>query len=172
MAKAKALLKQAGVSLPVPVVLTVTNSPDQQQVAEVIQSMAAEAGFVVTLKVMEFASSLQAAYAGNFQAFMIGWSGRVDPDGNMWQLLHSSGTFNYGRWSNLAADAALDAASILTDPAARKERYAAFWALQREDLPLVYLWTVKNVVGMKAGLNGFVQVPDGLIRLRGLRMSP
>ena len=42
--RAKALLKQAGVSTPVPVVLTLTNGPDQQQVGEVIQAMAAEAG--------------------------------------------------------------------------------------------------------------------------------
>ena len=39
-AKAKALLKQAGVPLPVPVTLTVTNRSDDQQAAEVIQSMA------------------------------------------------------------------------------------------------------------------------------------
>ena len=54
--KAKALLKQAGVPLPVPVVLTATTAPDVRQVAEVIQAMAGEAGFDVKLKVMEFAS--------------------------------------------------------------------------------------------------------------------
>ena len=170
--RAKALLQQAGVALPVPVVLTVTNGPDQQQVAEVIQSMAGEAGFDVQVKVMEFASSLQAGYSGNFQAYMIGWSGRVDPDGNMWQLLHSRGTFNYGKWSNPAADALLDDARALSDRAQRRELYAKFWALERQDLPLIYLWTTKNVVGMKKGLQGFEQVPDGLIRLRGLHFTP
>ena len=44
VAKAKALLQQAGVTLPVPVTLTVTNEPDIQQAGEVIQSMASEAG--------------------------------------------------------------------------------------------------------------------------------
>jgi peptide/nickel transport system substrate-binding protein len=71
IAKAKELLKRAGVSLPVPITLTVTNSPDIQQAAEVIQSMTKEAGFDVKLKTMEFASSLQAAYSGDFQAYMI-----------------------------------------------------------------------------------------------------
>src|SRR6476660_6880718 len=37
--KAKALLKQAGLTLPVPVTLTITNQSDDQQTAEVIQSM-------------------------------------------------------------------------------------------------------------------------------------
>ena len=40
VAKAKALLKQAGVPLPVPVTLTITNGSDIQQAGEVIQSMA------------------------------------------------------------------------------------------------------------------------------------
>src|SRR5581483_869900 len=100
VAKAKALLKQAGVPLPVPVTLTVTNGSDVQQAGEVIQSRAGEAGFDVKLNVMEFASSLQAGYAGNFQAYLIGWSGRADPDGNMWQMLHTTGTFNYGHYAN------------------------------------------------------------------------
>ena len=100
VAKAKALLKQAGVPMPVPVTLTITNGSDIQQAGEVIQSMASEAGFDVKIKAMEFASSLQAAYAGDFQAYLIGWSGRADPDGNMWQMLHTGGTFNYGHYSN------------------------------------------------------------------------
>jgi peptide/nickel transport system substrate-binding protein len=121
---------------------------------------------------MEFASSLQAGYAGNFQAYMIGWSGRSDPDGNMWALMHSKGTFNYGRHSNPALDAALDAARVETDPAKRREIYAKAWAIQRQDLPLIYLWTAKNIVGMKQGVTGFQQVPDGLIRLQGVSLQP
>jgi peptide/nickel transport system substrate-binding protein len=172
LARAKELLKQAGVPLPVPVVLTVTNGPDLQQAAEIIQAMEAEAGFDVKVKVMEFASSLQAGYGGDFQAYMIGWSGRVDPDGNMWQLLHSRGTFNYGKWSNPEADKLLDAARLASDLGQRRELYSKFWELERQDLPLIYLWTTKNLVAMKPGLQGFRQVPDGLIRLGGLRVQP
>ena len=172
LARARALLKEAGVALPVPVTLTTSNEADIAQVGEIVQAMANEAGFAVTLKVMEFASSLQAGYAGDFQAYMIGWSGRVDPDGNMWQLLHKGGTFNYGRWDNPAAHALLDQARITAEPEARRALYARFWQYEREDMPLIYLWTAKNVVGLRANLSGFVQVPDGLIRLRGLRRTP
>jgi peptide/nickel transport system substrate-binding protein len=168
--QAKALLRQAGVPLPVTVTITTSNSPDIQQAAEVIQAMAAEAGFDVKLRVMEFASSLQAGYNGDFQAYLIAWSGRADADGNMWQLLHSRGTFNYGRWSNPAADALLDQARIPTDAAERRALYTKFWEIQRQELPLLYLWTSKNVVGMKRSVEGFEQVPDGLIRLRGVRL--
>ena len=169
--RARALLRQAGVTLPVPVTLTLANSPDVQQAAEVIQAMAAEAGFEMKLQVTEFATALQAGYSGNFQAFLIGWSGRSDPDGNTWQLLHTGGTFNYGHWSNPAADAAMDQARATSDPEERRALYAKLWAAERDDMPLVYLYIAKNIVGLKRSLTGFVQVPDGLIRLRGLRFD-
>lgn len=170
-AKALALLKQAGVTTPVPVTLTITNGSDIQQAAEVIQAMEKDAGFDVKIKAMEFASSLQAAYAGDFQAYLIGWSGRADPDGNMWQMLHTGGTFNYGHYTNPDVDAALDGARTVADLAGRRAYYARVWAQERTDLPQIYLWTAKNVVGMKKSVRGFVPVPDGLIRLQGVSLQ-
>ena len=171
VAKAKALLKQAGVPLPVPVTLTATNNPDIQQTAEVIQSMAREAGFDVKIRTMEFASSLAAGYAGDFQAYMIGWSGRSDPDGNMWALLHTGGNFNYGHWHNEKFDALLDQARIESDIGKRRDLYAQAWQQERQDMPLLYLYIARNIVGMKQNLMGFQQVPDGLIRLQGVAFA-
>jgi peptide/nickel transport system substrate-binding protein len=171
VAKAKALLQQAGVAMPVAVTLTTTNGSDIQQAGEVIQSMANEAGFDVKIKTMEFASSLQAAYAGDFQAYLIGWSGRADPDGNMWQMLHTGGTFNYGHYSNAGVDQALDDARTVAAVDQRRAFYARVWEQERKDLPLIYLWTGKNIVGMKKSVSGFQQVPDGLIRLQGVAMG-
>jgi peptide/nickel transport system substrate-binding protein len=171
VAKARALLQQAGVTLPVPITLTITNGSDIQQAGEVIQAMAREAGFEVKLKTMEFASSLQAGYAGDFEAYLIGWSGRADPDGNMWQMLHTGGTFNYGHYSNAEVDRVLDAARTVADVTGRRAFYAKVWEQERKDLPLIYLWTGKNIVGMKRGVTGFRQVPDGLIRVQGVAMQ-
>jgi peptide/nickel transport system substrate-binding protein len=171
VAKAQALLQEAGVATPVPVVLTTTNESDIQQVAEVIQSMARDAGFDVKLKTMEFASSLQAGYAGDFQAYLIGWSGRSDADGNMWALLHTTGTFNYGHYSNANFDALLDQARVESDVGERRDLYARAWQQERQDMPLVYLWIARNIVGMKKNLMGFQQVPDGLIRLQGMSFA-
>ena len=169
--KAKALLKQAGLTPPVKVTLVAPNNPDLQQADEVIQSMASEAGFEVTLQSMEFASSLQAGYRGDFNAYNIAWSGRIDPDGNLYPFLHSGGTFNYGHYDNPAMDDLLDRARITTDSGERRELYRQVVEQERRDLPLTYLWTPKNFVGMRKQVNGFVQVPDGLIRLTGVSLS-
>ncbi len=171
VAKAKELLKEAGVTLPVPVTLTVTNNADAQQTGEVVQSMARDAGFDVKLTAMEFASSLQAGYGGRFEAYAIGWSGRVDPDGNMYQFLHTGGTFNYGHYSNKEVDSLLDQARQTNDFEDRKGLYEKVWQQVRKDMPLIYLYNAKNVVGMKKNLEGFVQVPDGIIRLQGMHFA-
>jgi peptide/nickel transport system substrate-binding protein len=171
VAKARALLQQAGVALPVAITLTITNGSDIQQAGEVIQAMAKDAGFDIKLKTMEFASSLQAGYAGDFEAYLIGWSGRSDPDGNMWQMLHSGGTFNYGHYTDPAVDKALDDARTVAGVTERRAFYAKVWEQERKDLPLIYLWTGKNIVGMKRGITGFQQVPDGLIRLQGVTIQ-
>jgi peptide/nickel transport system substrate-binding protein len=126
----------------------------------------------VKIKTMEFASSLQAAYSGDFQAYLIGWSGRSDPDGNMWQMLHTGGTFNYGHYSDAGVDKALDDARTVAGVDQRRAFYAKVWEQERKDLPLIYVWTGKNLVGMKKSITGFEQVPDGLIRLQGVAMTP
>lgn len=168
VAAAQAMLKQAGVALPVRMTMTVPNNPDLRQAAEIIQAMTKEAGFEVTIRTMEFASSLQAGYAGDFEAYLIGWSGRVDGDANMWPFLHTGGTFNYGHYSNPEVDRLLDEARQRTDASARRTLYGQVWTQERADMPLVYLWIARNIVGMRRDLTGFVQVPDGLIRVKGM----
>ncbi len=172
IARARDLLRQAGVKLPVPVELMGANTPDVQQVAEIVQSMVQEAGFELKIKAMEFSSGLNAGYAGDFNAYLIGWSGRSDPDGNMWQMLHTGGAFNYGKFSSPSMDALLDDARKVSGVDERRALYRRVWDEQRTALPLVYLWIQRNVVGMRRNVDGFVQVPDGLLRVTGVRMLP
>ena len=171
--KAKALLKQAGVTLPVSINLIVPNNPDIRQMGEVIQSMAAEAGFDVKLTAMEFASSLDNAQAGNFQAYMLAWSGRVDPDGNLYSFLHSNtGTQNYGKYSSSEMDKLLDDARLEPDQAKRKALYGQIAVLGQKDLPISYIYTVRYFNGLSAKVGGFKPVADGMIRLQGITLAP
>ena len=89
----------------------------------------------------------------------------------MWQMLHDGGTFNYGHYKNAEVDKALDDARTIADVDQRRASYAKVWAHERDDLPLIYLWSAANIVGLKASLTGFRQVPDGLIRLQGMAIQ-
>mgnify|MGYP003694010903 CR=1 FL=1 len=60
VARAKALLKEAGVTPPVSVDLMVPKGAETEAVSQVIQSMASETGFDMKIRVTEFATSLEA----------------------------------------------------------------------------------------------------------------
>ena len=171
VAKAKALLAEAGVKTPVPLELMVPNNPDTMQAAEVIQSMAAEAGFDVHIRATEFAASLTLSEQGDYQAYAIGWSGRADIDGNIFSFLHSKQAQNVSGYASPTVDSLLDEARRQTGVAQRDALYARMWTEEARDLPITYLWIPRNIVGMTAKLQGFRPVPDGMIRLQGLEMA-
>ncbi len=172
VARARALLREAGVTTPLAVEMTVPNNPDLRQVGEVIQSMAAEAGFAVTLRAMEFASSLQAATRGEFQTYLVGWSGRVDPDGNITTFSRTGGGQNDGRYSNPEVDRLLDAARVELDVAKRRDLYAqAVRIAFGQDVGRIYLWHRKNIMAHSARLTGYRPIADGMIRLQGMRLQ-
>src|SRR6476620_4928826 len=108
VAKAKALLKEAGVTGPISVDFMVPKGAETEAVAQVVQSMASETGFDMKIRVTEFATSLKQAEAGEYQAYMLAWSGRIDPDGNSYVFLHKDAPQNYSAWTNAEADKALD----------------------------------------------------------------
>jgi peptide/nickel transport system substrate-binding protein len=171
VAKAKALLKQAGVALPVKLDMIISNSPDQQQLGEVIQSMAAEAGFAIKLQTMEFASAISTATHGDYQMFLNGWSGRPDADGNLWNFVHSGAPLNDTGYANPQVDGWLEAAREALDMPTRVALYARIARQLDVDLPHIYLYAPMNTVAMTTRLHGFAPVPDGMIRLQSLRMD-
>jgi peptide/nickel transport system substrate-binding protein len=171
LAKAKALMKEAGVTLPVSVDLMVPKGAESEAVAQVIQSMAAEAGFDLKIRVIEFATSFKQAQAGEFQAFLIGWSGRIDPDGNSYVFLHTKAPQNDGGYSNPEADKAMEDARLVTDPAQRKAIYEKLTKAVLNDEPLIYLYHRKLLIAHTTKLEGYRQMPDGLVRVIGLKLK-
>ena len=148
------------------------NNPDLQQADEVIQSMAAEAGFDVTPAIdgVRLLACRRATPATSRPTTSPG-PAAIDPDGNLWPFLHTGGTFNYGHYDSPAMDNTLDRARATTDPEERRALYRDVVERERRDLPLIYLWTPKNLVGLRKEVTGFVQVPDGLIRLTGVSFA-
>jgi peptide/nickel transport system substrate-binding protein len=171
VAKAKALLKESGVTLPVSVDLMVPKGAENEAVAQVIQAMAAETGFDLKIRVIEFATSFKQAQAGEFQAFLIGWSGRIDPDGNSYVFLHSNAPQNDGGYSSPEADKALEDARLVTDPSQRSAIYQKLTKSVLNDEPILYLYHRKLVIAHTTRLEGYKQMPDGLVRVVGLKLK-
>ena len=106
VALAKKLIQESGAKTPIAVDFMVPNNPETRQMAEVLQSMTAEAGFDLKVRVAEFATSLNEAEAGRYQAYALNWSGRPDPDGNVYSFHHTGAPLNYGGYSNPQVDPA------------------------------------------------------------------
>jgi peptide/nickel transport system substrate-binding protein len=171
VAKAKALLKEAGVTPPVSVDFMVPKGAETEAVAQVIQSMASETGFDMKIRVTEFATSLKQAEAGEYQAYMLAWSGRIDPDGNSYIFLHKDAPQNYSAWANEEADKALDDGRLVTDQAQRKAIYEKLTKAVTDEEPILYLYHRRIVIAHTTKLEGYKQMPDGLVRVVGLKLK-
>ena len=171
VAKAKALLKEAGVTGPLAIDFMVPNGAEFRQVAEVLQSMVAEAGFDLKIRLTEFATSLKQAEDGNFQLFLIGWSGRSDPDGNSFVFHLCNAPQNNGKYCDPEVDAAHKLARSKSDPAERKKAYETVTRKQLADGSIIYLYHPQVLVALSDKVEGYKQMPDGLVRVVGLKLA-
>jgi peptide/nickel transport system substrate-binding protein len=172
VAKAKALL--AAVGAPNPIVSLMTpNNPEILQAAQVIQAMAKESGFDIQIQATEFASALQLAAKGDFEAFVLGWSGRTDPDGNIYNFVSCKAppALNVAHYCNEDVDRELNAAREVEARAQRLAHYRKVAEQILQDRPLFYLYHAKLLYAATAKLSGFTPYPDGLIRPQGLRLD-
>ena len=107
VARAKALLAEAGVPNPSFTLMTPTTS-DAQKIAQVVQAMVKEAGFDVKIQSTEFATSLDMADKGQYDAYVLAWSGRADPDGNIYSFDACKQPLNYAGYCKPDVDEILN----------------------------------------------------------------
>ena len=171
VAKAKALLKEAGVTGPIQLDFMVPNGAETRAVAEVVQSMAAEAGFDMKIRVTEFATSLKQSEEGNYQVFLIGWSGRSDPDGNSYSFHVCGQPQNTNGYCDKEVDAAHAEARSKSKFEERKKAYEKVAAKYLTEGAIIYLYHTQVLVAHSDRLEGYKQMPDGLVRVIGLKLK-
>ncbi len=101
--------------------MTPTTS-DAQRLALVVQAMTRDAGFDVKIQAAEFATSLNMADKGDFEAYVLAWSGRADPDGNLFSFHGCKQPLNYAGYCDAETDEAARpvAQRCATRPSARR----------------------------------------------------
>jgi peptide/nickel transport system substrate-binding protein len=168
VAKARALLKQAGIPNPSFTLVTTTTS-DAQRLAQVVQSMAKDAGFDIKIQAMEFATSLNMADKGEYEAYVLAWSGRADPDGNLFNFLACKQPNNYAGYCKPEVDELINKQRVTLDPAERKKLFEQIAAHVMKDRPIVYVYHRNWLWVYTSKLSGLRTVPDGMVRLQGLK---
>jgi peptide/nickel transport system substrate-binding protein len=170
VAKAKALLAEAGVPNPSFTLVTPTTS-DTQRIAQVVQAMVKDAGFEVKIQSTEFATSLDMADKGQFEAYVLAWSGRADPDGNIFSFDACKQPLNYAGYCRADVDEILARSRTARDPSERRKAYDQLAAIVLRDRPIVYLFHRHWLWAYNSKLTGFRPIPDGLVRVQGLRLN-
>ncbi|MEN3305427.1 MAG: peptide/nickel transport system substrate-binding protein [Micromonosporaceae bacterium] len=165
-AAAKAALTQAGVATPVKVSMIIGNTSDGARLGQAIQAQVKDGGFDLQLIPTEFAASLDQTDAGKYQLFQVGWSGRVDPDGNITNFVSTLGSQNIDGYSNSTVDSLLAQARSKADVASRRDLYGQVVTQLHQDAPLIYLYRQKNFTGVARTVVGVQVFGDGLLRFK------
>jgi peptide/nickel transport system substrate-binding protein len=168
--RAKQLLREAGVPNPSFTLMVATTS-DAQRIAQVVQAMAKDAGFDIKIHSTEFATSLNLADKGQFEAYVLAWSGRADPDGNLHTMLACKGPTNYAGYCKQDVESLINQSRTSLEPAQRAAAYDKIAAQVAKDRPIVYLFHRHWLWAHNAKLSGLRTVPDGMVRVQGLKMN-
>jgi peptide/nickel transport system substrate-binding protein len=141
-----------------------SNNPDSLRLAQALQAMVKEGGFDLVIKPVEYASLLDQQDRGDFELLQLGWSGRVDPDANIYNFVGTTGSQNVAGYSSPDVDKLLTDARQAKDQAQRIQLYGqVVTKLQRDD-PLIYLYRQRNLTGVSKKVLGVQTYPDGVIR--------
>jgi peptide/nickel transport system substrate-binding protein len=166
---ARKLLASAGAPHPALTVL-VGNDAVSAQVGQVLQAMVAEAGFEMKIEQRESAALVASTKAGTYDAAIVIWSGRPDPDGNATIWMSCGGFVNWGKYCNKELDGLFTRGAGITDPAQRVPVYRRAVELMQQDRSYLVLYHFTWLWGMSAEVQGFVPMPDGIMRPQGVKI--
>jgi peptide/nickel transport system substrate-binding protein len=169
---ARAKLREAGQPNGFTFTMKIGPGRIEQQVAQVLQSMAGEVGIKINIEILEFGTLLSQLDQHRYEAGRLGWSGRPDPDGNIYAWFVTGGGLNDSAYSNPRVDSLLDAARILSTADLRTRAYADVMNVLNDDLPYLFLWWPKEYKAFTPKLQGFVHNSDGMLRLRTVWLNP
>jgi peptide/nickel transport system substrate-binding protein len=163
-AQAKKLVQQSGFSNPTVHLMVPVGTVALRQ-AQFMQAEEEAVGIHVTIDSTDFVTSLSKADAGTYDTFQIGWSGRVDPDGNIYQFVGTTGSQNDSGYTNPRLDLILNNARKAATDKARQTLYRAAQRIMLNDRPLIYLYHAVTRAGLSKQLSGVALYPDTLLRV-------
>ncbi len=172
IAKAKEYLKAAGKPDGFTFDLKIgSGSPTTTQLAQLIKDQMAKAGITMNIVQEERTVLSTDQMGGNFQMVTFGWSGRADPDGNLYNIFHTGGGLNYGAYSSPPVDDALEKARAASDQSQRKDLYQQAQKLLVDDGAMAFYSFSPAYLIMQPKVQGVSLYPDFMMRLDGASLK-
>ncbi len=169
--QAKAELQMAGMSSATITLETVSGSTLATQQAQFLQSELQPAGIKVNIQQVTFSTLLDDTQTHNFQAAVLGWSGRPDPDGNMYSWFHTGGGNNDMLYSNPQVDKLLEQARVDTDQPTRIKDYQQAEMLIVNDASYVFLGHGISIQASTNKVQNFLLLPTGIMEFNSVYLN-
>src|SRR5436309_752749 len=168
VAQATARLAEGGKPSGFEFTMTTANIPINVQEAEVIQAQLREVGITLKIKLVDAATQLSDGNSRNFEMISYQWSGRPDPDGNIYQFFKTTpGTsLNWSGISNPQLDALLDRSREVSGQAERKKIFGEITKILQDELPMIYIVHPIEPKAFSPRVQGYDPIPDGMMRFK------
>lgn len=171
VARAKQLLVKAGYPNGVKFSVNVINRVLDIQNLELMKAQAAEAGITIEIRAMDSTQAIQDATSHTHQSTFFTWSGRTDPDYQIYAVFVTNGGPNYSDYSNPQVDDLLNKARATYDLKERAGYYKQINELLLEDSPWLFTVYPKVIGAASKKVSGFAIAPDTAVRLRQVGLS-
>ncbi|MGI9334596.1 MAG: ABC transporter substrate-binding protein [Gammaproteobacteria bacterium] len=173
MDRAKRLLDESGVDLPVSIKAPLRPDPVKQRAAQIFQATAEELGVKVEIEQTDSAGYRSMLKGGTMPVDLQGWWGyRPDPDQYLYILLHSTGSYakRHG-YNNPEMDKLLDGERASRSEGERRELFRKLSHLMNEDAVYVPWHYSSDFKGHHPNVKGFVHYQDSIIRYEELYLE-
>ncbi len=172
LAKAKSKLAEGGKPDGFTFKLEISaGSPQLLQEGQVIRDQLKEVGISVELVQLEFSKILDDLDKKVFTGAIVGWSGRIDPDGNIFNHFRSNGSFNYQGYNNPKVDELLDKGRTSSNQEERKAAYQEAQKLIMDDASYAFINHAVAIQAITKKVQGFQLLPDNIVRFATVWMK-
>jgi peptide/nickel transport system substrate-binding protein len=171
LAKARALLKRAGVSHLSMGLMVTSEYPQTVEAAQVIAAELAKIGIDVNVQTEDFSTWLDREGKGQYDSFILGWLGNIDPADYYYDEQYCKAADNFEHYCNKQVDRLLDAANTTSDMVRRKRLYDRAVRLIVDDNSYIYLYNPDVVQAWSDKVKGFIARPDRAINFNTVRLA-
>lgn len=168
VAKAKALLAEAGVPEGTEIILSAPADNVLRQLVQLVKEQVEAIGLKVKLEPVAQSEWYARVVDRKINFTPMRWTQRADPDGLLYILFHSKGYANSSGYSNPEVDRLLDEARVISDPAKRKALYDQVHVHLLEDLPYLPIAFSAEFAALNKSVQGYEWIPDLIPRYRDL----
>jgi len=171
LSKAKSLLAQAGVKNLTMNMMVTNEYPQTVTAAQVVASELQPLGITVKIQTLDFATWLSQEEDGNFDSFILGWLGNLDPSDYYYAQQVTGGSFNFQKFNNPTVDQLLNQAQTTTAFAARKSLYDQAAKIIVNQASYIYLYNPDVIQAYSSDLHGYTVRPDRAVRFNDAWLS-